>query len=47
MACYNLDGIGAVIDGASTSLFAVVTVKGTPTPASTTDVIVEIGVLQG
>src|SRR5579859_5260003 len=28
MTCYNLDGIGATIDGASTSLFAVVTVKG-------------------
>jgi hypothetical protein len=47
MTCYNLDGIGAVIDGASTSLYAVVTVKGTPTPASTSDVIVELGVLQG
>jgi hypothetical protein len=47
MTCYNLDGIGAAIDGASTSLFAVVTVKGTPTPASTSDVIVELGVLQG
>jgi len=47
MTCYNLDGIGAVIDGASTSLYAVVTVAGTPTPASTSDVIVEIGVLQG
>lgn len=47
MTVYNLDGIGAVIDGASTSIFAVVTVKGTPTPASTTDVIVELGVLQG
>lgn len=47
MTCYNLDGIGAAIDGASTSLFVVVTVKGTPTPASTSDVIVELGVLQG
>lgn len=47
MTCYNLDGIGAAIDGASTSLFAVMTVKGTPTPASTSDVIVELGVLQG
>lgn len=47
MTCYNLDGIGAAIDGASTSLFVVATVKGTPTPASTTDVIVELGVLQG
>lgn len=47
MTTYNLDGIGAAIDGASTSLFVVMTVKGTPTPASTTDVIVELGVLQG
>jgi hypothetical protein len=47
MTCYNLDGIGAVIDGASTSLFVVMTVKGTPAPASTTDVIVELGVIQG
>lgn len=47
MTTYNLDGIGAAIDGASASLFVVMTVKGTPTPASTTDVIVELGVLQG
>jgi hypothetical protein len=47
MTTYNLDGIGAAIDGASTSLFVVMTVAGTPTPATTTDVIVELGVLQG
>lgn len=47
MTTYNLDGIGAAIDGASTSLFVVMTVKGTPTPATTSDVIVELGVLQG
>jgi hypothetical protein len=47
MTAYNLDGIGKAIQGASQSLFAIVTVSGTPTPASTSDMTVELGVLPG
>lgn len=47
MTIYNLDGIGKAFVGASTSLFAVVVVDGTPTPASTSDFTLEIAVLPG
>jgi hypothetical protein len=47
MTVYDLDGIGKTILGAATSLYAVVTVGGTPTPASTTDFSLALGVLQG
>jgi len=47
MTVYNSDGIGKAIQGTTASLFAVVTVAGTPTPASTTDMTVSLGVLPG
>jgi hypothetical protein len=47
MTVYNLDGIGKAIVGASQSLYAVVIVDGTPTPASTSDFTIELGVLPG
>ena len=47
MAIYNLDGIGKAFVGASTSLYAVAIVKGTPTPASTSDFTLELSVLPG
>jgi hypothetical protein len=47
MTVYCLDGIGKAFVGSSTSLFAVVTVAGTPTPASTTDFTLEMAVLPG
>jgi hypothetical protein len=47
MTTYNLDGIGKAIVGASQSLYAVVIVDGTPTPASTSDFTIELGVLPG
>lgn len=47
MTVYNLDGIGKAIQGASQSLFAVITVAGTPTPASTSDMTVALAVLPG
>jgi len=47
MTVYNLDGIGKAFTGASTSLYAVVTVGGTPTPASTSDFTLELAVLPG
>jgi len=47
MTVYNLDGIGKAIVGASQSLFAVVIVDGTPTPASTSDFSLEFAVLPG
>jgi hypothetical protein len=47
MAIYNLDGIGKALVGASQSLFAVVIVDGTPTPASTSDFTLELSVLPG
>lgn len=47
MTVYNLDGIGAAFVSASTSLFAVVIVDGTPTPASTSDFTLELAVLPG
>lgn len=47
MTVYNLDGIGKAFVGASTSLFAVVIVDGTPTPASTADFTLELAVLPG
>jgi hypothetical protein len=47
MTVYNLDGIGKAILGASQSLFGILTVAGTPTPASTSDLTVEVAVLPG
>jgi hypothetical protein len=47
MTIYNLDAIGKAIAGASQSLFAVVIVDGTPTPASTSDFTLELAVLPG
>jgi hypothetical protein len=47
MTIYNLDGIGKALVGASQSLFAVVIVDGTPTPASTSDFTLELSVLPG
>lgn len=47
MTVYNLDGIGKAVQGASQSLFVVATVGGTPTPASTSDMTIELGVLPG
>lgn len=47
MTIYNLDGIGKSLVGATTSLFAVVTVNGTPTPASASDFTLELSVLPG
>jgi hypothetical protein len=47
MTTYNLDGIGKAIAGTSQSLFAVVIVDGTPTPASTSDFTLELAVLPG
>jgi hypothetical protein len=47
MTCYNLDGIGAAFVAAGTSLYAVAIVDGTPTPASTSDFTLELGVLPG
>lgn len=47
MTIYNLDGIGKSLVGASQSLFAVVIVDGTPTPASTADFTLELSVLPG
>lgn len=47
MTTYNLDGIGKALVGASTSLFVVATVAGTPTPASTADFTLELSVLPG
>jgi hypothetical protein len=47
MTVYNLDGIGKAIVGSSQSLYAVVTVGGTPSPASTSDFTLELGVLPG
>ncbi len=47
MTVYSLDGIGRALVGASTSLYAVVTVAGTPTPASTSDFTLELSVLPG
>lgn len=42
---YNLNNIRQKINGTSSSLFAVVTVVGTPTPASTSDLTVTLGVV--
>ena len=47
MAIYNLDGIGKAFVSSSTSLFAVVIVDGTPTPASTSDFTLGLAVLPG
>lgn len=47
MTVYDLDGIGKAIVGTTTSLFGILTVSGTPTPASTSDLTVEVGVLPG
>jgi hypothetical protein len=47
MTVYNLDGIGKAFTGASSSLYAVVTVGGTPTPASASDFTLELAVLPG
>jgi len=47
MAIYNLDGIGKAFVSSSTSLFAVVVVDGTPTPASTSDFTLGLAVLPG
>jgi hypothetical protein len=47
MTVYNLDGIGKAFTGASSSLYAVVTVGGTPTPASSSDFTLELAVLPG
>ena len=47
MTIYNLDGIGKAFTGASTSLYAVVTVGGTPSPASTRDFTLELAVMPG
>lgn len=47
MTVYNLDGIGKAILGTTQSLFGILTVSGTPTPASTTDLTVELGILPG
>lgn len=47
MTVYNLDGIGKALVGASQSLYAVVIVDGTPTPASTSDFTLELSVLPG
>lgn len=47
MTVYCLDGIGKAFTGASTSLFVVATVGGTPTPASTSDFTLELAVLPG
>jgi hypothetical protein len=47
MTVYCLDGIGKAFVGVSTSLFAVVTVGGTPTPASASDFTLELAVLPG
>lgn len=47
MTIYNLDGIGKAFVAAGTSLFALVTVDGTPTPASTSSMTVQLAVLPG
>lgn len=47
MTIYNLDGVGKSLVGGSTSLFAVVIVDGTPTPASTSDFTLQLSVLPG
>jgi hypothetical protein len=47
MAVYNLDAVGKAIQGTSASLYAVVQVGGTPDPASSSDMTVELAVLQG
>jgi hypothetical protein len=47
MTIYNMDAIGKAIVGASQSLFAVVIVDGTPTPASTSDFSLELSVFPG
>lgn len=47
MTIYNLDAIGKALAGASQSLFAVVIVDGTPTPASTSDFTLDLSVLPG
>lgn len=47
MTVYNLDAIGKAIVGASQSIFVVVIVDGTPTPASTSDFTLELAVLPG
>lgn len=47
MTVYNLDGIAKAIQGTSQSLFGILTVSGTPTPASASDLTVELAVLPG
>jgi hypothetical protein len=47
MTIYNLDSIGKALVSNSQSLFVVVTVSGTPTPASTSDFSLELAVLPG
>ena len=47
MACYCLDGIGKAFVSSSTSLYAVVTVGGTPTMATTSSFTLELAVLPG
>ncbi len=45
-ASYQLDGIGKVIQAAATTLYGVLLTQGAPTPASTSDIAVAIGVVQ-
>lgn len=47
MTVYCLDGIGKAILGTTQSLFGIMTVAGTPTPASTSDLTVEVAMLPG
>lgn len=47
MTIYNLDGIGKAVQGASQSLYGILTVAGIITPASASDLTVEIAVLPG
>jgi hypothetical protein len=47
MTCYCLDGIGKAFVSSSTSLYAVVTLGGTPTMVSTTSFTLELSVLPG
>lgn len=45
-AHYELDGIGKVIQAATTTLYGVLLTQGTPTPNATGDISVAIGVVQ-
>jgi hypothetical protein len=47
MTVYCLDAIGKAFVGSSTSLYAIATVAGTPTPASASDFSLELSVLPG